>query len=65
MKVTKKELIGEIHKLRQRVIGLEMGAIKLIHGDKIYHRMPDKLTRMIGIEGGVLSDPICGEGKVN
>ncbi len=60
---TKKKLLDEIHKLRQRVIGLEMGIIKLKYGDKVCHCMSDELTRMILIEGGVLPDFICRKGK--
>ena len=49
-------MLNEIHKLRQKVIGLEMGIIKLTHGDKVCHRMSDELAQMILIEGGILVD---------
>ena len=62
-RITKKKLLNEIHKLRQRIIGLEMGIIKLTHGDKVCHRMSDELARMILIEGEVLPDLICEKGE--
>jgi len=62
-KITRKRLIDEIHGLRQRVIGLEMGIIKLKYADEVCHRMPDRLARMILIEGGILPDLVCGKGK--